>query len=186
MTSSPRPRLAARGSASRSRSGAAINSSLHSLPSFLAPLPLPNNKNVRRNHNAAQIPSSNRPAELRKNILCDGPILLEPVPQPPAPRGHQDRAYSQRSILDLQKARTRCRAFLFEHPEGRPFIARDSRRGKRQSNINAAGCRPRQASGRAFRDCHPEHRPPRHRRHDGRYSQSAPPRCPPCPSSRRP
>lgn len=52
-------------------------------------------KNVSQNHNAAQFPSSNRPAGLRENSHCDGPVLSVPDPQPPAPRGHQDRAYSR-------------------------------------------------------------------------------------------
>jgi len=52
---------------------------------------------VSRNHNAAQFPPSGRRAGLRKTITALARSFRLRIPQPPAPRGHQDRACSQRT-----------------------------------------------------------------------------------------
>jgi hypothetical protein len=56
----------------------------------------------------------------------------------------------------------------------------------RSEEVSAATCRPRRASDRACRGCHPGHRPPRHRRLRGKYFPVARSSCRRSRSSRLP
>ena len=49
--------------------------------------------------------------------------------------------------------------------------------------VSEATCRPRRTSGPVCRDCHPGHRPPRHRRPRGKYFPAAQSSCLNCRSS---
>ena len=51
---------------------------------------------VSRNHNAAPLPPIDRPAELRKKDTALARSFRYRIPQPPAPRGREDRVYRRK------------------------------------------------------------------------------------------
>ena len=158
---------------------------------------------VSRNHNTAQLPPSERPSGLRQTITALARSFQLRIPQPPAPRGSRDRACSQDSLSPPwaneswsfffwggcchSAARWREPEISFQYvrnagpaPSG---ASPNDGANNEVMEVSEATCRPRRASGLVCRDCHPGHRPPRHRRPRGKYFPAARSSCRNCRSS---
>ncbi len=162
--------------------------------------------NVRKNHNAARFPPPGRRRSLRRFAHWLTRSFRRRIPQPPAPRGRQDRVYFFLLLPHLVGFRSGTRlegplspALLFCLHESHDLAApapsdvlqdkyreMSDRIGWRARISWQATCRPPLTSGPACRGCRPAHRPRRHRRPRAKCSPAALTMCSPYRPNRRP